>query len=71
MPKEFKDILLQLMQERGLNQSKLAELLDIRQSQISNLLNGKSAPQFHTIRQICVHLQVSADFLLGISEEEY
>ena len=62
----FAKILKELMADRNLNQVQLAELLDIRQSQVSNLLNGKSKPQYYTIRKICTELQVSADFLLEL-----
>ena len=70
MPKEFKEIFRQLMIENNLNQQQMADILGIRQSQVSNLLNGKSNPQYYTIRQICIRLKVSADFVLGLEDLE-
>ena len=65
----FAKIFRDLMDERGLNQMQLANLLEIRQSQVSNLLNGKSLPQFFTIRQICIKLNVSANELLEVEHD--
>jgi len=45
-------VLHQIMREKALNQIQFAAILRIRQSQISNLLNGKSKPSFHTLQQL-------------------
>jgi len=63
---EFDKILRDLMKERGLNQLKLSEILGVRQSQISNWLNGKSLPGYFSIKLLCEKLKVSADALLGV-----
>jgi transcriptional regulator with XRE-family HTH domain len=52
------------MLERNLNQSQLAKLLEIRQSQVSNLLRGKSLPSYYTIMAICEKFGVEASELL-------
>lgn len=64
----FSKALSQVMQEHGLNQLQLSKLLDIRQSQISNWIRGKSLPGFYSIRRICEVLHVSADELLEIEK---
>ena len=62
---EFQKILKDLMKQRELNQLQLAEVLGIRQSQISNWLNGKSLPGYYSIKLLCEKLKVSADTLLS------
>ena len=42
--KDFSDILRNLMNERKFTQSRLAELMEIKQSQISEWLSGKAKP---------------------------
>jgi predicted transcriptional regulator len=64
---DFATTLRRLMKERGIkNQLELAGILDIRQSQISNWLNGKSLPGYHSLRTLCKGLNVLADDLLDI-----
>lgn len=60
----FGKILGEIMKKRGLNQLELAHLLGIRQSQISNWLNGKSLPGYYSLKIICEKLETSANVLL-------
>lgn len=66
MKQSFGKILDAMMKEKGVNQLELAKILGCRQSQISNWLNEKTVPGFHSIKLICERLKVSADFLLGL-----
>lgn len=61
---EFNKILKNLMSSRGLNQLQLAEILGVRQSQISNWLNGKSLPGYYSLKLLCEKLKVNANDLL-------
>jgi transcriptional regulator with XRE-family HTH domain len=45
----FSKILKQIMHDRGLTQSQLSKLIDIRQSQISNWLAGRSLPNYYSL----------------------
>jgi len=65
MNPQFDKILRELMKKCGYNQLQLAELLGIRQSQISNWLNGKSLPGYYSLKLLCEKLKVSADTLLS------
>lgn len=65
----FAKILREVMEANNLNQLQLAELLGVRQSQVSNWLNSKSLPGYYSIRMICTKLNVSADFLLELKED--
>ena len=56
--KNFKNTLRDLMNERGLNQMQLANLVGIRQSQVSNLLQGKSMPNYWTLKDLAEKLEI-------------
>ncbi|MDR1917394.1 MAG: helix-turn-helix domain-containing protein [Christensenellaceae bacterium] len=56
-------ILTSLMKERGLTQSALSKIIGIRQSQISNYLNGKSLPNYHYLRKLITELNLDANTL--------
>ncbi|MDR0384057.1 MAG: helix-turn-helix domain-containing protein [Christensenellaceae bacterium] len=62
----FSRILRTAMERKGLSQLKFAKLLQIRQSQVSNWLHGKSWPGYYSIRQICIILGMSSDELLEL-----
>ena len=65
----FSKILRDVMEQNTLNQLQMAEMLGVRQSQVSNWLNGKSLPGYYSIRMICTKLNVSADYLLELKDE--
>ena len=56
------------MIDYNLNQSQLAKKIGLKQSQISEWLNGKSKPGYDSIKLICQTLGVSADRLLGLDQ---
>ncbi len=62
----FVEILKDIMIEYKLNQTQLAELIKVKQSQISEWLHGKSKPAYDNLRAICLALGISGDRLLGI-----
>lgn len=62
----FPEILQEIMIEKSLNQVQLAQLLSIKQSQISEWLKGKSKPGYDNIKLICETLNISADRILGL-----
>jgi len=43
---------------KKINQEQLAKILGIRQSQVSNLLNGKSMPSYFTLQQLKNHFDI-------------
>ena len=63
---EFIDILKDIMHDFKLNQSTLALKIGVKQSQISEWLNGKSKPGYDNLKAICVALGISADRLFGL-----
>lgn len=57
------------MIENNLNQSTLAFKINVKQSQVSEWLSGKSKPGYDNLKAIAIALDVSADVLLGIKED--
>ena len=62
----FAKILTDLMCELKLNQLQLAELVGIRQSQVSNWVHGKSEPTYHSIKSLCLALGVEPNDLFNL-----
>lgn len=55
------------MAEMGLNQKRLAELLGVSTSRVSEYLNGKSEPTLKVAREISLKLGIDAAIVLGVS----
>lgn len=68
MNKDFKEILKEFLQENNFTQSKFAEIIGVKQSQVSEWLKGKAKPGYDLLKQMSVALNVSADYWLGITE---
>ena len=62
----FIEILKDIMIDRNLTQTELANLINVKQSQVSEWLKGKSKPGYDNLKAICLALGVSGDQLLGI-----
>lgn len=65
---EFVEILKDVMAEYNLNQTQLALKIGVKQSQVSEWLNGKSKPGYDNIKAICIALGISANYLLGLED---
>jgi len=68
MKTEFSTKLKNVMKEKKINQLQLANKLDIRQSQISNWLNGKSLPGYYSLKLLCEKLKIKPEYLLDIQK---
>ena len=62
----FIEILKDIMIDRNLTQTELANLINVKQSQVSEWLKGKSKPGYDNLKAICLALGVSGDQILGI-----
>ena len=51
-----------------LSQKQLAEKLDINKATITNYKKGKIVPSLDTFYELCQLLDVSADYLLGLTD---
>ena len=67
--KSFGTRLLEIRTASGEKQPDLAEVLDVSVTQISEMENGKKGTTFPKLTLICEHYNVSADYLLGLTEE--
>lgn len=63
------DKLKKLRENMGLDQKDVAEKLNIQQGSYSNYERGKRTPDIETLKKIADFYNVSADFLLGKSNE--
>ncbi len=55
----------ELMQEEGLNQSKLAEKIGVKQNTISAWLLGKKEPSIRSLWLLADYFNVDIDFIVG------
>lgn len=61
--------LFQLREQKKLSQKAVADLLGVTRTQISDIENGKSGTNLERFYQLCGFYQVSADYLLGITDD--
>jgi len=61
---EFTQIIKRILQEKNITQLALSNLLGIRQSQISNWVNGKSLPNFTSLKILQEKLNLTAEEVL-------
>ena len=59
-----------LIESNSLNQLAFANAVQVNQSQVSDWISGKSKPSFDVLRDICIKFNISADYLLGLKEED-
>lgn len=55
--------------EAGESREDLGQILDVGVSQISELENNRKGTTLEKLAAICRHYKVSADYLLGLSDE--
>jgi len=61
--------LKKLRKAAGEQQKDLAEAINMAQTQVSAIENGKQGTSFDKLAAICQHYNVSADYLLGLIDE--
>ena len=66
----FQTVLAELMDEYELNQMELAKALEMKQSQVSNWLCGKSKPNYNSIKALSDYFKISADMLCDTAFNE-
>lgn len=69
MKSGFSDRLKQSIQDRGITQRMLATLTGTTEVSISRWANGSRLPNTDALYKMCKALDVSSDYLLGLSEE--
>ena len=65
----FKEILLDLLAEKQINQRQLSIATGIPTTTISGWLNANRLPDYNALRKLRVYFDISADYLLGLEDE--
>ncbi len=65
----FGERLLALRTARGEKQPALAEFLGVSVPQISEMERGKKGTTMEKLTLLCLHYNVSADYLLGLTDD--
>ncbi len=63
----FAERLTQIIDETGLSRAEVCRILDIHPPTLSKYLHGKSGMSLETLKKVCKTFNVSANWLLGIS----
>ena len=69
MPRSFSETMSALRQERGLSQRTAAAGMHISQALLSHYERGAREPGLDFVCRACGYYGVSADYMLGITEE--
>ncbi|MGN0817549.1 MAG: helix-turn-helix domain-containing protein [Candidatus Coproplasma sp.] len=65
----FKERFTLAIKESNISQKQLAEQLEISESNITNWKNGDNLPSVEVLYKLCIILNESADYLLGLDKE--
>ena len=68
MNNDFCEILKDFLSENNLTQVAFAEMIGVKQSQVSEWLKGKAKPGYDTLKSMALAFNISADYFLGIKE---
>lgn len=68
MDQSFDEILREFLIIRNLTQTAFANSIGVKQSQVSEWINGKAKPGYDTLRRISLAYNISADYFLGIKD---
>lgn len=67
--RRFRPRLADVMRKNGLTAASLAEAVDMTRPAVSQYLSGTRIPETVALIRLCRTLNVSADYLLGISDD--
>ena len=65
----FKNILYDLMTEKGINQRQLSIKAEIPPTTISGWLKADRLPDYNALIKLAAYFDVSTDYLLGLSDD--
>ena len=68
MENTFGEILRDFLSENNLTQVAFANLIGVKQSQVSEWLRGKAKPGYDMLKTMAITFNISADYFLGIRE---
>jgi len=64
----FSDRLIGIISSRGYQQKKLAADLKLSPARLNNYVKGVSEPNYEILASLCSYLNVTADYLIGVSD---
>ena len=65
---KFTERFNELLKQSGKTQVEIAKALNITKQCVNDYKTGKSLPSLETLCALCRYLDVSADYLLGLSD---
>ncbi|MDE7083753.1 MAG: helix-turn-helix transcriptional regulator [Clostridia bacterium] len=65
---KFKDRLNEVLKENGISQVTLAHKIAMSQGVVNNYCTGKREPTLDVLMRICEVLEISSDYLLGLTD---
>jgi len=69
MKSNFAARLGELRQEQSMNQRQVANDLGVSQAVLSHYENGLREPKLEFVSKVCVYYGVTADYILGLSDD--
>ena len=66
---QFQERFNELLKISGIKQTEIANAVNVTKQCISDYKSGKSVPSLETLFLLCRFLDVSADYLLGLSDD--
>ncbi len=69
MEREFRQILTEYLRESGLTQSEFARRMGAKPYLVNDWLRGKAKPGYDALKTMVKTLGISAEYLLGLSDE--
>lgn len=66
--KSFAEKLKSIRLEKGLKIKEVSKLLDLSENAFGNYEKGLREPSLETLKRICQLFDVTADYLIGLSE---
>ena len=64
---EIKNKLAQVISESEYSQTEIANKLGVKPTQVCSYVKGRKCPSLETLSKLCVILNVSADYILGVN----
>lgn len=65
----FQERIVEAIQESGYTQKSIAQMLNISEGNISNWKKGTNMPSIDILYKLCLILNKSADYLLGLEDD--
>lgn len=65
---EFTKRFNEILQQSGKTQVEIAKALNVTKQCVNDYKTGKSVPSIETLYALCKYLDISADYLLGLTD---